>query len=111
MAYDEELAHRIREQLVDERGITEQAMFGGLAFLLNGNMAVSASGQGGLMVRVDPEDSERVLARPHASLFEMRGRQMPGWIRVAPPGLRTKTQLAWWVRRGVQFARTLPAKR
>jgi TfoX/Sxy family transcriptional regulator of competence genes len=111
MAYDEELAHRIREQLADEQGITEQAMFGGLAFLLNGNMAVSASGQGGLMVRVGPQDSEQVLSRPHASLFEMRGRQMPGWIRVAPQGVRTKTELAWWVRRGVQFARTLPAKR
>jgi TfoX/Sxy family transcriptional regulator of competence genes len=111
MAYDEELAHRIREQLAQEHGITEKAMFGGLAFLLNGNMAVSASGQGGLMVRVDPEDSEQVLARPHASMFEMRGRQMAGWIRVAPQGVRTKAQLAWWVRRGVQFARTLPAKR
>src|ERR1700740_2016177 len=111
MASNEELARRIREQLVNEQGITEMAMFGGLAFLLNGNMAVSASGQGGLMVRVDPEDSELVLARPHASLFEMRGRQMPGWVRVARQGVRTKTQLGWWVRRGVQYARTLPAKR
>jgi hypothetical protein len=110
MAYDEDLAHRIREQLADEQGISEQAMFGGLAFLLNGNMAVSASGQGGLMVRVNPDDSELVLARPHASLFEMRGRQMAGWVRVAPQGVRTKTQLGWWVRRGVQYARTLPAK-
>jgi TfoX N-terminal domain len=111
MAYDEELAHRIREQLAAEHGITEQAMFGGLAFLLNGNMAVSASGRGGLMVRVAPRDSDELLERPHASPFETRGRQMAGWIRVAPPGVRTKTQLAWWVRRGVQFARTLPAKR
>ena len=111
MAYDEELAHRIREQLADEPGITEQAMFGGLAFLLNGNMAVSASGQGGLMVRVAPQVSDEVLKRPHASLFEMGGRQMAGWIRVAPQGVRTKTQVGWWVRRGVQFARTLPAKR
>lgn len=111
MAYDEELGHRIREQLAAEHGITEQAMFGGLAFLLNGNMAVSASGQGGLMVRVAAQDSDELLERPHASLFEMRGRQMAGWIRVAPPGVRTNAQLAWWVRRGVQFARTLPAKR
>jgi hypothetical protein len=110
VAYDEELAHRVREQLADEPGITEKAMFGGLAFLLNGNMAVSASGRGGLMVRVAPQDSEELLRRPHCSLLEMRGREMPGWIRVAPQGVRTKTQLAGWVRRGVQFAHTLPAK-
>jgi TfoX/Sxy family transcriptional regulator of competence genes len=111
MAYDEELAHRIREQLAGEQGITEKAMFGGLAFLLNGNLALSASGQGGLMVRVAPQDSKQVLARPHASLVVMRGREMPGWVRIAAPGVRTTAQLAWWVRRGVQFARTLPAKR
>ena len=110
MAYDEDLAHRVREQLGDESGITEQAMFGGLAFLLDGHMAVSVSGRGGLMVRVAPQDSDQVLKRPHASLMEMRGRRMPGWIRVAAPGLRTKAQLAWWVSRGVQFARTLPPK-
>ncbi|HEV2980960.1 MAG TPA: TfoX/Sxy family protein [Solirubrobacteraceae bacterium] len=111
MAYDEELAHRIREQLAGEHGIAEQAMFGGLAVLLNGNMAVSASGQGGLMVRVAPRDGDEVLKRPHATPFEMRGRQMAGWIRVAPQGVRTKTRLAGWVRRGVQFAHTLPSKR
>jgi TfoX/Sxy family transcriptional regulator of competence genes len=111
VAYDEELAHRIREQLADEQQITERAMFGGLAFLLNGNMAVSASGQGGLMVRVAPQDSDQLLEHPHASLLEMRGREMPGWIRVAPQGVHTKAQLGWWVRRGVQFARTLPPKR
>ena len=80
MAYDEELAHRIRELLDGEQGVSEMAMFGGLAFLLHGNMAVAASGQGGLMVRADPEAGERLLARPHARAMEMRGREMNGWI-------------------------------
>jgi len=110
MAYDEELAHRIRELLADEQGVSEVSMFGGLAFLLDGNMSVAASGQGGLMVRVDPETSERVLALPHARAMEMRGRTMKGWIRVDGEGVQTKRQLASWVRRGVQFSRTLPAK-
>lgn len=110
MAYDKELANRLREQLADEEGITEQAMFGGLAFLLHGNMVVSASGRGGLMLRVAPEDTDDALSRPHTQLVEMRGRPMRGWIRVAPDGLKTKRELSAWVRRGVQFARTLPAK-
>jgi hypothetical protein len=110
MAYDEDLANRIREQLADQPGITEKAMFGGLAFLLHGNMSVSASGQGGLLVRIDPDDSEAALARPHCELMVMRGRAMPGWIRVAPEGVKTKRQLAAWVRRGVEFASTLPPK-
>jgi TfoX/Sxy family transcriptional regulator of competence genes len=110
MAYDEELAHRIRELLRDERGVSEMSMFGGLAFLLHGNMAVAASGQGGLMVRVDPQTGERLLAEPHASAMEMRGRSMTGWIRVADEGIKTKRQLAAWVRRGVAYAGTLPRK-
>jgi hypothetical protein len=110
MAYDEDLANRIREQLADQPGITEKAMFGGLAFLLHGNMSVSASGQGGLMVRIDPDDSDAALAQPHTELMVMRGRAMPGWIRVAPAGVKTKRQLAAWVRRGVEFASTLPPK-
>jgi TfoX/Sxy family transcriptional regulator of competence genes len=110
VAYDEDLANRIREQLAGESGITEKAMFGGLAFLLGGNMAVSASGQGGLIVRIDPEQSDDALADPHAKLMEMRGRRMPGWIRVATDGVESDQQLARWVRRGVKFARTLPAK-
>ena len=85
-------------------------MFGGLAFLLDGNMSVAASGQGGLLAGVDPETSERALSLPHASAMEMRGRRMKGWIRVDSEGVRTKRQLAAWVRRGVQFARTLPPK-
>jgi hypothetical protein len=111
MAYDEELAHRIRAQLADEQGITETAMFGGLAFLLGGNMAVSCSGRGGLMVRVDPDDTDAALARAHTELLVMRGRPMRGWIRVAPEGVKSERQLASWVSRGVQFAHTLPAKR
>jgi hypothetical protein len=111
MAYDEDLANRLREQLALEDGVTEQAMFGGLAFLVHGNMAVSASGRGGLMVRVSPESTDEALSRPHATPFEMRGREMPGWIRVAPEGVKTKRQLSSWVRRGVDFARTLPPKR
>ncbi len=110
MAYDHDLANRIREQLADQPDITEKAMFGGLAFLLHGNMSVAASGQGGLLVRVDPEESDAVLARPHAELMVMRGRAMAGWIRVAPEGVKTKRQLGAWVRRGVEFASTLPPK-
>jgi len=110
MAYDEELAHRVREQLARERGVSEKAMFGGLAFLLRGNMSVGLSSGGELMVRVGPDGTDAALARPHARLFEMTGRPMRGWILVAPAGVKTERQLAAWVSRGVQFARTLPAK-
>jgi TfoX/Sxy family transcriptional regulator of competence genes len=110
MAYDEELAHRLREQLVGEEGVTEKAMFGGLAFLLHGNMAVTASSHGGLMVRVGAEASADALARPHAQQIEMRGRPMPGWIHVAAEGVQTTRQLRVWVRYGVKFVRTLPPK-
>src|SRR5687767_8992549 len=111
MAYDEDLANRIRELVAGEPGVTEQRMFGGLAFLVAGNMSVAASGQGGLMVRVDPEDTAALLTRRHARPFEMRGRAMDGWLRVDPEGVRTKRQLEPWVRRGVAYARSLPPKR
>lgn len=111
MAYDEELAGRVRDLIAGEPGLTEQKMFGGLAFLIGGNMAVAASGQGGLMVRVDPAQSEALVASSPARPFEMRGRQMPGWLRVDTEHLRTKRQLAAWVERGSSFARSLPAKR
>ncbi len=111
MAYDEDLADRIRELVAGESGVTEKRMFGGLAFLVGGSMSVAASGQGGLMVRIDPEDIDTLLAKPHARPFEMRGREMRGWVRVDPEGLRTKRQLAPWVARGVAYARSLPAKR
>jgi TfoX/Sxy family transcriptional regulator of competence genes len=110
MAYDEEFAHRLRELLADEDGITEKRMFGGLAFLLLGNMAVGLSGNGELMVRVGPEAADDALARPHTRLFDMTGRPMKGWILVAPEGVTTTRELAAWTRRGVQFARSLPAK-
>src|ERR1700757_268030 len=109
MAYDEDLANRLRELLADEP-VTEKKMFGGLAFLIGGNMSVSASGQGGLLARVDPADTEACLARPHASRMEMRGRTMDGWIRVEPEGVKTKRELAWWVKRSVGYARSLPPK-
>ena len=88
MAYDEDLADRLRELLAQEPAITERKMFGGLAFLHHGNMSVSASGRGGLLVRIDPEQTDDALARPHASLAVMGGRPMEGWLRVAPEGSR-----------------------
>lgn len=111
MAYDEDFAHRVREQLADEAGVSEKAMFGGLAFLLNGNMVIGLSGGGKLMVRVGPDATDDALARPHTRLFDMTGRPMKGWILVAPDGLKTNRQLGTWVSRGVEFARTLPPKR
>ena len=111
MAYDEDLANRIRELIAGDPDITEKKMFGGLAFLAGGNMAVAASGQGGLMVRVDPDQTDALLAKPHASPFEMRGRAMDGWLRVDSDGLRTKRQLEPWLRRGLAYARSLPPKR
>ena len=111
MAYDEALAERIRDLVAEERGVTEKKMFGGLAFLVNGNMAVAASGQGGLLVRVDPDQSETLVKKSGARLMEMRGREMPGWLRVDAEQVRMNRQLAAWVERGVAFARSLPAKR
>ncbi len=111
MAYDEELADRIRELVVSESGLTEQRMFGGLAFLIGGNMAIAASGQGGVLVRVDPAQSDTLVAGTDARLMEMRGRQMRGWLRVDPEAVRTKRQLAKWVELGATYARSLPAKR
>ena len=111
MAYDEDLANRIRELVSSEQGVSEQRMFGGLAFLVNGNMSVSASGQGGLLLRIDPAETDPLLQRPHARPFQMRGRVMQGWLRVDPEGVRTKRQLERWVARGVAYARSLPGKR
>ncbi len=111
VAYDEDLANRIRELVADEPGLTEKKMFGGLAFLIGGNMSVSASGRGGLLLRVDPAQTETLLAKPHAHPFVMRGRAMDGWMRVDTEGVATKRQLERWVGRGVEYARSLPAKR
>jgi TfoX/Sxy family transcriptional regulator of competence genes len=111
MAYDEHLAARIRDLLVGESGVTEKKMFGGLAFLIRGNMAVAASGQGGVLVRVDPAASDRLVARTKARRMRMRGRAMQGWLRVDSDAVRTKRQLARWVVMGTTYARSLPAKR
>lgn len=111
MAYDEDLADRIRELVGGEADLTEQPMFGGLAFLVGGNMAVAASGQGGLLVRVDPAEADRLLATTPAQPMEMRGRPMRGWLRLDGGDVRTRRQLAPWVRRGTAYARALPAKR
>ena len=111
MTYDEKLAERIRELLPDDVEVTEMKIFGGLAFLVGGNMAVAASGEGGLMVRVDPTKSDGLVQDGNARPMEMRGREMRGWLRVDPEGVRTKRQLEAWVRRGVAYARSLPPKR
>jgi TfoX/Sxy family transcriptional regulator of competence genes len=111
MAYDEELAERIRDLLAHEPDMGEQKMFGGLAFLIGGNMAVAASGQGGLMVRVDPAEGEVLLAKTKARPMEMRGRSMSGWLRVDSDDVRQKRQLTKWVDRGVSYAKSLPRKR
>ena len=108
--YDEKLVDRIRELLPDDAGVTEKKMFGGLAFLVGGNMAVSASGQGGLIVRVDPSESAGLVATTSARPMEMRGRPMQGWLRVDTEDVRTRRQLARWVNMGVAYARSLPAK-
>jgi hypothetical protein len=110
MAYDEDLANRIRDLIAAEPGLTEQKMFGGLAFLIGGHMSVGVSGQGGLMVRVPPDESDALAAKPHARPFEMRGRELRGWLRVDAEGVRTKRGLEPWVRRGVAYARSLPPK-
>jgi TfoX/Sxy family transcriptional regulator of competence genes len=110
VAYDEDLADRIRELLVVERGVQEQKMFGGLAFLLGGNMAIAASGQGGLLVRVDPNQSDRITSTTRAEPMEMRGRPMAGWLRVAAEHVATRRQLDKWVKLGTGYAKSLPAK-
>ena len=110
MAYDEQLAGRIRDLIASEPGLSEQKMFGGLAFLIGGNMAIAASGQGGLLVHVDPAESDRLVASSRARPAEMRGREMKGWLRVHSDDVRTKRQLAAWVDRGAVYARSLPPK-
>lgn len=110
MAYDEDLANRIRELLGTEPGVEEKRMFGGLAFLINGNMSVAASGQGGLLVRVAREDTDKLAERAHVSPMVMAGREARGWLRVEAAGVQTKRQLDSWVTRGVGYARSLPPK-
>jgi TfoX/Sxy family transcriptional regulator of competence genes len=110
MAYDLELANRIRELLAQQGGVDEKSMFGGLAFLIGGHLAVAASGKGGLMVRVRPEDTAKLLNRPHVSPMVMAGRETRGWLRVDAEGVKTKRQLESWIARGAGYARSLPPK-
>lgn len=110
MAYDEDLARRIRELVAGQSGLAEKKMFGGLAFLLGGNMAIAASGQGGLLVRVDPNESDALVAKTSAETMIMRGREMRGWLRVDASDVTTKRELAQWVERGIAYARSLPKK-
>jgi len=110
VAYDEDLANRIRELIADEPGVTEKKMFGGLAFMIGGNMAISASGKGGLLLHIDPQETDALLAKPHAQPFEMRGRSMSGWLRVEPEGIKPKRQLERWVARAVAYAKFLQPK-
>ena len=110
MAYDEELAGRIRGLVGPRADLEEKKMFGGLAFLIGGNMAVAASGQGGVLVRVDPDESEDLVATTPAVLMEMRGRSMQGWLRVAPEDVASDADLGAWVARGTAYAASLPAK-
>ena len=110
VAFDEDLALRIRELVGGQPGVTEKQMFGGLAFLVDGNMAISASGQGGVLVRVDPDKTVGLAGPAHAQIAVMRGREMPGWLRVDADGVRSRAQLQRWVDEGVAYARSLPRK-
>jgi TfoX/Sxy family transcriptional regulator of competence genes len=110
MAYEEKLAGRIRELVAGESALTEKKMFGGLSFLVVGNMAVAASGQGGLLVRVDPAESDSLVESSPARLMEMGGRTMTGWLRVDTEHVQTDEELSAWVERGVSYARSLPPK-
>jgi TfoX/Sxy family transcriptional regulator of competence genes len=113
MAYDIDLANRIRELLAQLSGgprVEEKQMFGGLAFLIGGHLAVAASGHGGLLVRVPPEETDKLLQRASVEPMVMAGRETRGWLRVPADGLKTKRQLQSWVNRGAEFARSLPPK-
>jgi hypothetical protein len=110
MAYDEELAGRIRELLGDRPDLTEKKMFGGLAFLIGGNMAIAASGHGGILVRVNPEQSDELVGTTPAEMMEMRGRSMAGWLRVDTADVADDAALSEWVDRGAGFAASLPPK-
>jgi TfoX/Sxy family transcriptional regulator of competence genes len=110
MAYDEALAQRIRDLAASTPNLTEKKMFGGLAFLVGGNMAIAASGQGGILVRVDPEESPRLVRETPAESMVMRGRPMEGWLRIAAEHVQTKRSLETWVKRGTGYAASLPEK-
>ena len=110
MAYDADLAERVREELAGRKDVTEKAMFGGLAFLVQGNMSCAVSSHGGLMLRVDPADSESLIQESHAERMVMRNREMDGWLLIAPEGVATDDDLTRWVAVGVARALALPKK-
>jgi hypothetical protein len=110
MAYDEVLAERIRQLIGPDPELTEKKMFGGLAFLIRGHMAISASGQGGVLVHADPDRADELIASDKATMMVMRGREMPGWLRVAAENLATDDDLSPWVEIGIGYARSLPPK-
>lgn len=110
MAYDEDLADRIRAVLQKQDGVTEQRMFGGLAFMINRNLAVSASGQGGILLRVDPAETDSLVLEAGVARFQMRGREMDGWVRVDPSATASDAELSRWVQVGVRYAASLPPK-
>jgi hypothetical protein len=110
MAYDEDLANRVRELLARQPGVDEKPMFGGLAFLIGGHLAVAVSSKGGLMVRVPPDDTAKLLTRAHVSPMVMAGRETRGWLRVDDAGVKTKRQLEGWIFRGVDYVCGLPPK-
>ena len=107
MPYDEELVTRVRGVLVGEEGVTEKRMFGGLAFMVDGHLAVSASGRGGLLVRADPAEVDALLEEPGVSRFQMRGRPVTGWLHVEGDAVTDEAALQEWVRRGIGYARSL----
>ncbi|MGH8888773.1 MAG: TfoX/Sxy family protein [Acidothermaceae bacterium] len=110
MAYDEDVANRLRELVSGVAGVTEKRMFGGLAFLIHGNLAVSASSKGGLLLRVDPEQTEALVKQPNARRFEMRGREMDGWLRIDAVAFESDAEFERWVSLGVAYAQSLPPK-
>lgn len=110
MAYDDAVADRIRQVVHGEPGLSEKRMFGGLAFLVHGHMSVSASSQGGMLLRIDPAQAESLVVEPHVRRFQMRGREMDGWLHVLPAAIETDADLAAWVAHGLAYARSLPPK-
>ena len=110
MGYDEELADRIRHVVEGEPGLTEKRMFGGVAFLIDGHLAASASSQGGMLLRVDPADTAALTERPFVSRFRMRGREMDGWLHVETTAVKSEESLRSWLAHGLTYARSLPPK-
>jgi TfoX-like protein len=110
MAFDEKLADRVRAQLGKRRGLVEKKMFGGVGFMLNGNMCVGVHGDE-LIVRIDPAETDKTLRRKHTRIFDITGRPMKGWILVRSAGVGTQPALAEWVQVAVDYASSLPAKK